>query len=48
VFALLPVFDEVLDFPWKGGQFYAVLPGTDLAFSALMLLVSRQEGHPAC
>ena len=24
VFALLPVFDEVLDFPWKGGQFYAV------------------------
>ena len=24
------------------------LPGTDLAFSALTLLVGRQEGHPAC
>jgi len=22
--------------------------GLDLAFSALMLLVGRQEGHPAC
>jgi len=48
VFALLPVFDEVLDFPWKGGQFYAVYLVQIDSFSALMLLVSRQEGHPAC
>ena len=27
---------------------FAVTPGSHSAFSALMLLVGRQEGHPAC
>jgi len=28
--------------------FFKMLDETDLAFSALTLLVGRQEGHPAC
>jgi len=29
-------------------KFFVCLPQTNFAFSALMLLVGRQEGHPAC
>jgi len=46
------------EFPWRGGvtmlhceqlyPYFTLLYFTLLAFSALTLLVGRQEGHPAC
>ena len=31
-----------------GGDFLAIMKYREVAFSALMLLVGQQEGHPAC
>ena len=40
-------FRHVLAFEWHIVQIYCVLMVV-VAFSALKLLVGRQEGHPAC